>query len=211
MKTDDLIKLLAEDAPAPMRLTRAVTIALASGVLISGALLLSTVGIRHNMMSAIETIRVLFKIGFSLLLAATACGLVYRIGRPGVSAKTSALALLAPLMLLLAAVAIELAALPSDLWEANMMGRSAGYCVVFIPLLSLAPLAAFLLALRNGAPEHPALAGAAAGLASSSLAAALYAWHCADDSPLFVATWYGIAITVVTVMGAALGARYLRW
>ncbi|MDM9626884.1 DUF1109 domain-containing protein [Rhizobium sp. S152] len=211
MKTDDLIKLLAEDAPPPMRLTRAVTIALASGVLISGALLLSTLGMRHDMMSALETIRVLFKIGFSLLLAATACGLVYRIGRPGVGMTTSALLLLAPLVLLLAGVAIELSVLPSGLWEANMMGRSAGYCVVFIPLLSLAPLAALFLALKNGAPERPALAGAAAGLAASSLAAALYAWHCADDSPLFVATWYGIAITVVTVVGAALGARYLRW
>jgi hypothetical protein len=92
-----------------------------------------------------------------------------------------------------------------------MMGHNAAYCLALIPLLSIAPLAGFILALRAGAPRRPALAGAAAGLAASTIASALYAWHCIDDSPLFVATWYTIAIALVTAIGAALGRRYLRW
>jgi hypothetical protein len=32
-----------------------------------------------------------------------------------------------------------------------------------------------------------------------------------DDSPLFMATWYGIATVIVAAAGAFLGARLLRW
>ncbi|MGA7427255.1 MAG: NrsF family protein, partial [Rhodoplanes sp.] len=32
-----------------------------------------------------------------------------------------------------------------------------------------------------------------------------------DDSPLFVATWYSLAITLVVAVGAVLGPRVLRW
>jgi hypothetical protein len=91
------------------------------------------------------------------------------------------------------------------------MGHNAAFCLTFIPLLSLPPLIGFLLALRSGAPQRPALAGAAAGLAAGSIAAALYAWHCIDDSPLFIATWYTIAIAAVSAIGAGIGGRYLRW
>jgi hypothetical protein len=41
--------------------------------------------------------------------------------------------------------------------------------------------------------------------------AALYALSCPDDSPLFVATWYSIAIAVVTAASAYIGSRTLRW
>jgi len=43
------------------------------------------------------------------------------------------------------------------------------------------------------------------------LAATLYASHCEDDSPLFVATWYTIATAMVTAIGALLGSRVLRF
>jgi hypothetical protein len=51
----------------------------------------------------------------------------------------------------------------------------------------------------------------AAGLLAGGMGAALYAMHCPDDSPLFVATWYGLAIAVVATLGAVLGSRVLRW
>ena len=84
-------------------------------------------------------------------------------------------------------------------------------CLRSIPFLGFAPLIATLLALRNGAPERPALAGAAAGLFAGAIGAAIYATHCPDDSPLFVAVWYPIAIAFMTALGAMLGARLLRW
>ncbi|KQV84429.1 NrsF family protein [Rhizobium sp. Root1220] len=211
MKTNDLISLLVEDAPVRARLGRALILALVAGVVVSGSILLSTIGIRHNMASVFETVRVLFKIAFTLVLAITACGVVFRIGRPGAELKASVVALFIPLAMLVTAVTSELAVVPPGAWETSLVGNNARFCLVFIPVLSLAPLAGFLLALKVGAPARPSLAGATAGFAAGALAAAIYAWHCPDDSPLFVATWYMIAIAAVTAIGGLIGRRYLRW
>ena len=52
-------------------------------------------------------------------------------------------------------------------------------------------------------------AGAMAGLVSGAVGATLYALTCPDDSTLFVATWYSIAIIAVTAASAYLGSRIL--
>lgn len=211
MKTDELIRLLSQDAPVRMCLGRMLTLALAAGLAVSAVLLLATVGLRDDLASAIATVRVVFKIGMTLVLAIAAFGLVSRIGRPGVPLGPWAMALLVPLALMVVAVGAELLVVPQDAWAARLMGRNAAFCLFFIPLLSLAPLAAFLAALRNGAPENPGLAGAAAGLAAGAIGAALYAWHCPDDSPLFGAAWYTLAIMLVIATGYGIGRRLLRW
>jgi hypothetical protein len=77
--------------------------------------------------------------------------------------------------------------------------------------MSLPLLAAALFGLRHGAPARPAVTGAIAGLLSAGMAATLYASHCSDDSPLFVATWYSIATAVVAAIGALAGSRVLRF
>ena len=64
---------------------------------------------------------------------------------------------------------------------------------------------------RRGAPASPTLAGAAAGFLAAACGATLYAFHCFDDSPLFVATWYLLAAIPVVVIGAVAGSRLLRW
>jgi hypothetical protein len=84
-------------------------------------------------------------------------------------------------------------------------------CLVLIPALSAAPFIALILALRQGAPTRPMLAGATAGLVAAAIGATLYASHCQDDSPLFLAAWYVIAVAIMAALGALLGARLLRW
>ncbi|WP_029350906.1 DUF1109 domain-containing protein [Bosea sp. 117] len=211
MKTDELISLLSVDAPVRRRLGQALAVALVVGVVISAVLLIGTVGLRHNLVSVFETARVLFKIGFTLLLAGVATLLAARIGRPDASARRPALLLLLPLASLVAAVAVELAVLPEEAWAASWEGAHAAFCVFFIPVLSLAPLLGILWAMREGAPRDPGLAGAAAGLAAGAIGGALYAWHCPDDSPLFVATWYTLGILIVASLGYLIGRRLLRW
>jgi hypothetical protein len=110
-----------------------------------------------------------------------------------------------------AAVVAELVALPTDAWRTNLLGRNALFCLFFVPVLSLAPLTGLFWALRRGAPENPTFAGATAGLAAGAIAAAVYAWHCPDDSPLFLAAWYTIAIAGVSLTGALAGRSWLRW
>jgi hypothetical protein len=92
----------------------------------------------------------------------------------------------------------------------RLVGTNSRTCLTAIPLMSLPLLAAALVGLRHGAPTRPAVAGAIAGLLSAGLAATLYASHCTDDSPLFVATWYTIATASVTAIGAVAGSRVLR-
>jgi hypothetical protein len=78
-------------------------------------------------------------------------------------------------------------------------------------MLAMAPLGFILLALRHGAPADGHLAGAMAGLAAGSIGALFYATNCTDDSPLFVATWYSIAIGIVVLIGTLIGHKVLRW
>lgn len=211
MQTDELINLLAKDARVSVRFGHVFLIALVIGVVISAVLLLSTLGIRKNMAEAIETPRVLFKLGLTLLLALTSTRLAFLIGKPGISLRAAVQTLLLPLALLLTGIAAELFVVPQAAWANSLEGRFSSFCLVYVPTLSIAPLAAILYAVRQGAPENPGKAGAVAGLAASGIAAAIYAWHCPDDSPLFLATWYSIGILVVTTAGYLLGRRVLRW
>ena len=95
-----------------------------------------------------------------------------------------------------------------------MMGSSNGQCLFFIGVMALPLLAGTLWALRRGASTRPGLSGALAGLLSGGAAAVVYSMHCTEDSPLFYAVWYVLAILGVDlarraprVAGAALVAR----
>ncbi|WP_349255527.1 NrsF family protein [Bradyrhizobium sp.] len=83
--------------------------------------------------------------------------------------------------------------------------------MALIPLLASGPLAVFIAALKSGAPAAPGRSGAMAGLAAGSQAAVFNAMNCFDDSPLFVITWYPLAILVVVSAGYLAGVRHLRW
>lgn len=211
MKTDDLISALAADGKQRTTLGRSLLIALAAGALVAGGTFFATLGVRHDIDSAMHTMRFLFKFLVTLSLAAAAIGVVWRIGRPGVPLAVPAWLLATPVLLLMAAVVIEMMVMPQAQWSARMIGRNWMHCLLAIPALSVPTLAALLYVLRDSAPSNPGLAGAVAGLASAGVAATYYASNCTDDSPLFVATWYTLAIMLVTLAGALLGRRLLRW
>lgn len=211
MKTNDLISLLAQDAPVRQPFGLLMVKAVVAGLLLSLILMLVTIGPRGDLGSAVETLRVAAKIFTSTIFAACACALAVRIGRPAVPMRPRAMLLLLPLVLLCLSIGFELAVVPRDTWAKSLVGQHAAFCLMAIPLLSLPPFFVLLLALRQGAPENPTLAGAVAGLAAAGIAACVYALHCPDDSPLFVATWYVTASALVTAAGAFAGRRFLRW
>lgn len=212
MKTDDLIAALSTDAPTqqtPPR--RALAIATVAGALIAGVTFLVTLGPRPDFMSAIHTMRFDFKFVVTLALAVTAILVVRDMARPEVRrSRLRPWLLLAPVLLVLA-VGIEMMVVPSDLWMPRLIGHNMRFCTTMIPVFSIGPLALMLWALRQAAPQNPVRAGAIAGLVAGGIGATFYAAHCFDDSPLFVATWYTIAIAFVAVVGAFLGRRLLRW
>lgn len=108
-------------------------------------------------------------------------------------------------------VVADMAALPRAGWRAAMMGGTHWFCLGAICLMAAPLLGALLWVLRDGASTRPRLSGAVAGLLAGGAAATLYAIHCTEDDPLFYATWYGLAILMVSAAGALAGGRLLRW
>lgn len=212
MKTDDLIASLAADAPGHQTTPRrAFLIAVIAGALIAGSAFLMTLGPRHDFMQAIQTLRFDFKFVVTISLALSALMVARDIARPEVQRSRMRMLLLTAPVLLILAVAVELYAVPQDLWMPRLIGQNMRFCTTMIPLLALGPLVLLFWAFRRCAPENPARAGAVAGLIAGGIGGAFYAAHCFDDSPLFVATWYTLAIGVVTGLGALIGSRLLRW
>jgi len=211
MKTDKLIDaLVADDAPRGRPLRSALAAALFAGGLTSFVLFLAALGVRADIDRALGTWRFELKVGLVLLALALAFSLCIAVSRP-VMPSHPGRRLLPLAALAILAIAIELLVLPSASWASRLVGSNALVCLIAIPTLAIAPLAAVLAILRNGAPASPALAGGAAGLLAATAAGALYAFHCFDDSPLFVVTWYSLAALPVITLGAVIGRRLLRW
>lgn len=211
MKTELLISALVQDNTPRWGFTRIVAVALIVGCLVAASIFAVVMGPRQDFSEAVHTTRFLFKFVFTTFLAALAIVCVQRYGRPGAKLGLIGLGLLIPPGLLLAAVVLELFMVPEALWMTRLIGSNSRFCLTLIPLLSIGPLTCLLWALRRGAPSNPGMAGAIAGLASSGIAATFYAANCFDDSPLFVAFWYPLAISVVVGAGYVAGRRFLKW
>lgn len=212
MDTNDLIKTLAADARRPALPFSAVWWgALGVAIVIAMAVFFATLGPRPDFAAAAETPRFLFKFVATISLASSAFFLARAFSRPGEEWRKAIPHLAVAPALITVSVIVELVLQPSDTWSAKMIGTNSIVCLTYIPLIGLGPLAIFMTVLRHGAPTRPGLAGAVAGLLAGGIAATLYAAQCTDDSPLFVATWYTIAIAGLCVVGAATATRFAYW
>jgi hypothetical protein len=212
MKTDDLIRAMTSDLAAPGPSIEArFAVALLPGVLLALALFAVTLGPRPDLMLVVGDARFLFKFVVTLSLALCSAMLVWRLVRPGAPARLQIAVLCLVPLVLAAGVLMELIVLPKPFWGARLIGSNGLVCLVSIPFFALPMLIAEILALRQGAPTQPALAGVVAGLFAGGVAAAIYAAHCPDDSPLFVALWYSLGIAIVALAGGLAGRIALRW
>ena len=213
METDQLIRTLAADnahRARPVGFMLALSLLLAAPV--SVAIFMTELGVRPDVMTAMRNPFFDLKFVVTLALAISAIAISLHLSRPEASPRGWAWLLLIPVGLLVAGIGGEMMMMPKrPPMMTRMVGRNAWTCLTSIPLMALPLLAAALVGLRHGAPTRPAIAGALAGLLSAGLAATLYASHCTDDSPLFVATWYTIATALVTAVGALAGPRVLRF
>ena len=212
MDTDQLIRTLAADNVhrAP-RVGFVLALALLAAAPVSLLIFFAGLGVRPDVMTAMHNPFFDLKFAVTLALAISAIMVSLHLSRPEASLRGWAWLLMVPVGVLAAAIAGEMM-LPQRLpMMTRLVGSNSRICMTAIPLMSLPLLAASLFGLRHGAPTRPAVAGAIAGLLSAGLAATLYASHCTDDSPLFVATWYTIATALVTALGALAGSKILRF
>jgi len=211
MKTDDLIRALASDGKSRWRVGNLLTVALLAAVPVSVAAFFIEMGVRPDIATAVQNPFFDLKFAVTISLALSAVALSLHLSRPEATLRGVVLILAVPFLLLAGGIAVEMMLPQRVAWITRLVGTNSRICLTAIPVLSMPFLAAALVALRHGAPAQPALAGAFAGLLSAGLAATLYAAHCTDDSPLFVATWYTLATLLVVAVGALAGSRVLRY
>ena len=212
MDTDQLIRTLAADnAHRTPRVGALLTMGLLVAAPFSILIFATFLGVRPDVMTAMHNPFFDTKFAVTLSLAIPAIIISLHLSRPEALMRGWGWLLLLPVGLLAVAIGSEAMMAPAMPMTMRLVGKNSRWCMLAIPAMSLPLLAGALFGLRHGAPSRPAQAGALAGLLSAGLAATLYASHCTDDSPLFVATWYTIATAIVTAIGAAVGSRVLRY
>jgi hypothetical protein len=206
-RTEDLILDLAA-SPVPQVIPAGATVTglLAFLGLVIGVFLW-VFDLRPDLFTALATLPVLAKSLLPLALFVMAFRLALVSLRPGASFA------IWPLALPFAAGLVLVGQRVSDggTLLTEMMGQTAIACVSAISLLSVVPLLAGLILMRQGAPTRPILTGSLTGLAIGAATASGYALHCSEDSPLFFMVWYSLGIVVAASCGAAIGYRLLRW
>jgi hypothetical protein len=211
MKTDDLIAALAADSrtepPLKVFMWPALALALAAAVLVVWV----SLGFRDDLLQSLGDPISVMRFVLTGALGVLGARLALMLARPEGRNLARIWPVAVPVAAALGLLVWAYVTTPAGGRQMALVGKTMVTCLVMIPLLSVLPVAAILVALRRGATTSPALAGFAAGLGGSGLAAMAYAMHCIEDSPLFYVTWYGVAIGGVTVASALIGSRVLRW
>lgn len=125
-----------------------------------------------------------------------------RLGRIGLSAAVAVVAI---------GVIVETVLVPAAEWGTRLVGSNWFHCLTLVPLLAAPAFVVLMIAARDGASTTPARTGAIVGITAGAIGAFFYAANCTDDSPLFVATWYTLAIAATGLLGALIGRRALTW
>lgn len=211
MKTEELITLLAADGPPPGRVETAIARWFAPALLLAGGATLAILGAREGLGAAMAAPVTAMKPVLPLIVAIVAGLAVLRLAQPGRRAGWLIWPLIAVACVAAVWLAATMAAMPAAAWWPAARGETLFFCLRAIPAIGLLPLAALLAALRRGASVHPARSGALAGLTAGAGAAAIYALHCTEDSPMFFLPWYTLGILLVAGIGALAGRFWLRW
>ena len=213
MKTDDLVAVLAAHA-TPTRhdmVFRRFAVALAWGVPGAALLLALTFGFRSDLAEAARLPMFWLKLTFAVALAVAGLWASLRLSRPGMRLGAAWVAVAAPVAIVwLLAAWLLVDADPSER-TALLLGSTWQICPTSIALISSPMFAAAFWAMKGLAPTRLALAGAGAGLLAGAVGAALYALYCPELAAPFIAVWYVAGMALVTLAGALLGPRLLRW
>lgn len=212
MRTEDLIAALAQDpAATPLRLGR-IGAAVIGIIALCVGVFLTVIGLRADLATVLTTPLLASKTLLPAVLSLAALPVVVRLMRPEETGPVLGRAILWTALAVAALLyAVGFATQSRAQWFADVSPASVLQCLGFILLISLPALGLCFALVRQGATTAPARSGAMLGLAVSAGATAGYSLYCTQDNPIFFVTWYGLAILIVTILGAVAGTRLLRW
>lgn len=210
MKTEELIAALAADTIPQKPVEQQLGRALLAAVGVSLAALFVFWGARPDIWAALGSFAVL-KTLTPFALAVMAAVFALALAHPGVAPHRQGAALAGLITLALLAFVAAFVAGGTHALVSALSTPLLVTCLVSIPMLAAPLLAATLWGLSSGATTRPRLTGAVAGLVAGGAAAAIYSIYCDKDMALFVLPAYATAIASVTLAGALLGPRVLKW
>jgi hypothetical protein len=212
VRTEELIRTLAADAPAAPPRSLAPQLVLAA-VIAGVAWVAVMIAATPYGMPAQSAPHGWFwmKNAYSVVLALAGLAAVTRLARPGGRMGWAVwLAAAAIVWLLVMAIRETALAAPGQvapLW----LGQTWKVCATRIMLFSIPTFVATFWLLRRMAPTRPALTGAAAGFFAGAVGAATYGLYCQESAAAFVVAWYTLGIAICAAIGAGAGRWLLRW
>jgi hypothetical protein len=212
MRTDELISVLTKDTAAGRggRFAPLLLGAAGVGAAISIAVLVAWLGMRP-MHEAMRSGSFWMKAAYTSLLAASGLFVTARLARPGGQVGAAVWIAAVAVAWLAAMAGMETMRTPAGGMAHLWLGWTWNVCPFRILALSLPVLVGTFLALRRMAPTRPALTGAMAGLFAGAVGATVYGLYCRETAAAFVVVWYSLGVAACAALGAALGARLLRW
>lgn len=213
METEELIRQLASKTRPVPRYSAGTRLAFGLGAGLVGAfvLLSAWLGLRPDLIQALGSFALWMKALYAIAIAAIAIPATAHLARPDARAASWFWLLGAPILGMAGLALWQLTHTPASQRLALWLGDSARECPFRVIALSIPIYAGLVWAFRRLAPTRLGLVGAAAGMASGALGAAVYVLHCPEIAPMFVATWYSLGILGSTLIGALLGRVLLRW
>jgi hypothetical protein len=213
MRTPELIERLTDDLqPMPRHAAlRMLLIGLSIGAVIALVALLSLLGARRDLATALFTEPFWMKGLFVIAVTAIALSLCLRLVRPEGKPGVLPTLLVLPFLTLATLALIELVRTPAGARTTVWLGISALKCPWLITSLAIPVFIGVCWGFRQLAPTRPRLAGFSAGLLAGGAAAVVYCIHCTESAASFVATWYTAGMLLPALIGTLIGPRVLRW
>lgn len=213
-KTDELIASLSRK-PRAVSLAPTATMVLGAAIAIIVALALSIGWLKPRtdltLALIVQNDVFLLKLVFTVCVVLAALPIVRDLSVPGRRIGLWSALVTAPFVVILVLALQELAGTPAREWSHHFEHASWLECLWQIPVLAFPAFVILTFAVRYLAPTNLVRTGAYVGLVAGGIGAIGYAFHCHDDSVAFVAVSYTFAIAEMTVVGALLGPRVLRW
>jgi hypothetical protein len=213
MKTDDLVDMLARGmtAPEPIHPSARITAAIAWGIAGAALGMALLLGVRKDLVEAAALSMFWVKVFLPGSLAVIAFYAVRRLAIPGLSSARALSLLGLPIALVSVLGLASYASATAGERSGLLWGDTWYLCLICVPLLSVPLLVALFRVLKELAPTRPMVTGAVAGLLAGAVSAAIYALHCPELAPPFIAVWYSLGMATTALAGAFAGHYLLRW